>query len=220
MEPPGRWNRLQEPLLTSIDQLVASVARDIRPYLDKPFALMGYSLGALVAYELARHLRRVLQRQPGYLFVAARRAPHLVPPTQHPPLHDLQDMKLVAALVANYDGLPRAVVEDPELLAIVLPIARADLRALETYAYVPESPLSCPIAVWGGETDRATPRGDLDAWRVHTTARFSLQMFSGGHFFIDGAHKLLVRAVEESLVAVERSAWHVAHLAPPAAEPR
>jgi medium-chain acyl-[acyl-carrier-protein] hydrolase len=202
MEPPGRWARFRDPPLTSVEQLVASVAKDIGPYLDKPFVLMGYSVGAVVAFELARRLRGEMQQEPVCLFVTACGAPHLLPAPHLPVTHNLPDSKFVETLISFYDGLPRAVVEDSEMLSIIIPIARADLTAFETYVHVPQLPLSCPIAAFGGDKDRAAYREVLDPWRIHTTGKFSLHMFPGGHFFINTAQKQMLQIISESLSEV------------------
>jgi medium-chain acyl-[acyl-carrier-protein] hydrolase len=61
---------------------------------------------------------------------------------------------------------------------------RADLAVCETYEYRDSKPLDCPISVFGGWQDTGVSRADLDAWRLQTTAQFSLRMFAGDHFFI------------------------------------
>src|SRR5918911_2389095 len=55
---PGRGQRLREPPYPCLSALVEQLARVIEPYLDKPFAFFGHSLGAIIAFELARRLRR------------------------------------------------------------------------------------------------------------------------------------------------------------------
>src|SRR4051794_36920377 len=68
VQPPGRETRFREPPFTDWRSLVVSLA-DALP-ADRPFALFGHSLGALLAFELARELRRRGGPPPDHLFVA------------------------------------------------------------------------------------------------------------------------------------------------------
>ena len=74
---PGRETRHHEPSLRSFNELVPAVAAGLEPWLDRPFALFGHSLGGVVAYETARWLEATLGRSPAHLFISARRAPHV-----------------------------------------------------------------------------------------------------------------------------------------------
>lgn len=199
MEPPGRWARIQEPLVPHAGELAASAVEGLRDYFDRPFALFGHSLGALVAFEFARQVRRTLHLQPAHLFVAARRAPQLVPPVQHAAIHGLPDAAFLQLLTAHYGGMPQAVLDNPELLEIVLPITRADIQAVETYVYANEPPFDCPITAFGGRLDHTTSAEDLDAWRAQTTREASMRLLDGGHFFATDRPAEVLRVIESAL---------------------
>src|SRR5438128_1840495 len=53
---PGRETQSREPLVNHIDTLLDALVPEILPFLDKPFAIFGHSLGALVGYEFTRRL--------------------------------------------------------------------------------------------------------------------------------------------------------------------
>src|SRR5712675_2745039 len=73
---PGRWNRRREPLLTRVSDASRSLADEITRLSPTPYALFGYSVGGLIAFETARILARdTTQQQPRALIVAASRAP-------------------------------------------------------------------------------------------------------------------------------------------------
>jgi medium-chain acyl-[acyl-carrier-protein] hydrolase len=189
---PGRENRMMEPPCTNLLALVEALAQSIQPFLDRPYVFYGHSLGALVAFELARHLRPA-GTMPEYLFVAARRSPQLADP--EPPLHRLSDPELVTQLNQRYRAIPAEVLREPELLELFLPLLRADLTMLETYRYGAQDPLRCPIAVFGGQEDRQPDSAQLAAWQEHTVADFRLQIFSGDHFFLRTARTELLQTM-------------------------
>lgn len=197
---PGREARHREPLMTSIDVLVRPLADAVLPQLaqsDLPFAIFGHSMGALIGFELARALRRLRAPSPAHLFFSARRAPHV--PDRYVPLHNLPDPDLVEGLSRRYNGLPRAVLESADLMRMFVPIVRADLTMIETYAYVPEVPFACPISAFGGLEDGAVTRDDLAAWGDHTSGSFTLRMVAGGHFFLQSDRPRLLASLSADL---------------------
>ena len=64
-------------LLFSLPELVERAAAALRHEISGPFAFFGYSMGSLVAFELARLLRRERGLEPEWLFVAAHGAPQI-----------------------------------------------------------------------------------------------------------------------------------------------
>ena len=98
-------------------------------------------------------------------------------------MHELPDAGFLAGL-RRLGGVPEAVLHDAEIMAVFLPILRADFTVNETARTPDEPPLGCPISALGGITDdRATP-DELDAWRIHTAGAFERELFDGGHFFL------------------------------------
>jgi medium-chain acyl-[acyl-carrier-protein] hydrolase len=193
---PGRASRLLEPPFEDCRALVEALAPFILPLTERPFAFFGHSMGAIVAFELARLLRERHGREPVRLFVSGRRAPQV--PTHERPTYGLPDAEFVGEL-RRLNGTPREVLEHPELMRLMLPIIRADLRLTQSYAYEPGPPLGYPLTVFGGADDPDVPREHLAAWCEHTTAPCTLRMFPGGHFFLNAAAEELVRAIEREL---------------------
>ncbi|HKY41291.1 MAG TPA: alpha/beta fold hydrolase [Polyangiaceae bacterium] len=178
---PGREGRFSESPRANVDDLLDDVWQSLARDLDRPFALLGHSMGALLAYEFTRRLRRERRRQPLHLFVTAFRAPHL--PAHRPALASLPDGRLQAEMRA-LSGTPARVLAEPELMRALLPTFRADLRACERYWWRPEPPLSVSITCLGGLADTRVSDSELVAWRAHTSSRFQLKYLPGGHFFL------------------------------------
>ena len=174
--------------LTRMPDLVEAISQAILPYLDKPFAFFGHSLGAIVSFEVSRLLRRVHQREPQHLFVSGSGAPQTSDTGQA--LHDLPDRKFLKGL-REFNGTSREILENSELMQLLLPTLRADFAISETYVYASEPPLDCPVTAFGGLQDYGVSRKRLEAWRSQTNGAFSLRMFAGDHFFLHNARPLL-----------------------------
>lgn len=195
---PGRDRRFKEAPYHDLLTLAESLAEGLYPYLDKPFAFYGHSMGGLLSYELVRQLRSRYSQQPVHLFISSHQAPHL--PDRHPKLHHLSDEELLIETERLYRAWPEIVLQDRELLQIFLSIMRADLAMLETYQYRPGEPLDCPISVFGGMDDDSVHEDDLSAWRDQTRSSFSLKMFEGDHFFIQAKRADLIQAIRSELL--------------------
>ncbi|MFC4127911.1 thioesterase II family protein [Nocardia rhizosphaerae] len=177
---PGRGVRADESAHRRIDPLVDEFGAAITAHLDRPYVLLGYSMGALVAFELTRWLRAEQAPPPAALQLAAFRAPQL--PNPNIKVHYMPDDVLKTILVK--EGTPPEVVADDELMRVALPTLRADLELCDTYGFDRQSPLDLPMSVYGGEFDVRVSRTDLEQWRIQTTGPFQLTMFAGPHFFI------------------------------------
>ena len=190
---PGRGSRFRETPYPRLRDLARDVAEGIGSRLQGAYALFGHSFGGLVAFEVGRELARRGQGDLVHLFVSGRRGPRLPDPVQ--PIHGLDDAALLREVCARYGGIPDAILREPELLQLLLPALRADLEALETYAYQPQVPLTCPIAAFGGADDPWATAGELEAWRPETTGDFSVHRFAGGHFYLQGAESLVCQEI-------------------------
>ncbi len=194
---PGRESRLRELPFTALPPLTQALAQAIQPYLDKPFAFFGHSMGAVIGFELARQLRRQNDLCPAHLFVSGSRAPQV--PDPNPPLHQLPDGEFVAEL-RHFNGTPEEVLQNSELMQLFLPILRADFAIHETYTYTAGAPLDCSISAFGGSQDDRVSGEDLAAWRGQTCSTFMLRLFPGDHFFLHSARSLLIQAISQDLI--------------------
>jgi len=201
---PGRESRHNESPLSRMEALVDAAADGLRPYMDVPFAFFGHSMGALVAYELARAIDDPNLK---HLFVSARRAPHIADP--FPAITALPSAEFVAKIQQRYGGIPAAVLAAEDLLELLLPRLRADFEVLENYTYRPGRRLTCDISVFGGNQDTVT-EADLRAWQEHTTGAVRVRMLDAGHLYLDSQRDALLRAVAADLGFdrnTEEAAW-------------
>ncbi|MCX4766486.1 alpha/beta fold hydrolase [Streptomyces sp. NBC_01275] len=192
---PGRQDRRSEPCATSI----AELADRVSPFLetadadaDLPLVLFGHSMGACVAFEVARRLEAGAPgARPHKLIVSGRRAPG---PARGERVHLLDEQGVVAELKA-VGGTVSAVLDDPDILSMALPAIRADYRAVELYAHQPGELLRCPVVAFTGDADPKAPVEEVADWAGHTTGAFRLKVFPGGHFYLsddpDPVHEAL-----------------------------
>ncbi|WP_060882399.1 thioesterase II family protein [Streptomyces caniscabiei] len=192
---PGRQDRYAEPPSSSVRELAERIAEAVSGSDDRPLALFGHSMGALVAYEVALALGTA-GRPPVRLFVSGRRAPST--PRTGPRLHLGSDAELLRA-VRRLGGTDGQVFEDEELVQLVLPALRGDYRALETYEPRPDDRLTCPLTVLTGDADPVTPVADARAWAGHTDGPTELCVFPGGHFYLDDRPEEVVDVVRRHL---------------------
>ncbi|MFN8400209.1 MAG: thioesterase domain-containing protein [Anaerolineales bacterium] len=186
---PGRGSRYNEPLIKELSVLVEEIKNAIQTELDKPFFFFGHSLGAVLAFELARRINP----QPQILFVSACGAPHV--PNPNRPIHNLPDSEFIKSL-QDLNGLPAEVSNNAELMELLLPTLRADFEAIENYQYTSnEHQLKCPVIAFGGVEDTHVSSQHLEAWRQLTSGSFKSQYFSGDHFFINAARQSLIASM-------------------------
>ena len=196
---PGRANRIGELALTRLADLVEGIGLAIRPLIDRPMVFFGHSMGALLSFELARWVRRHYGVQPIHLFVSGRRAPQLSELDKQTYL--ASDADFIAKL-SGLNGTPSDLFRDSELFDLVLPTVRADFKAVETYRYLEEPPLDCPITVYGGTEDPESQHGRMEAWDTQTTVGCSTHIVRGGHFFVQSNERELLFLLNASLLQV------------------
>ena len=193
---PGRENRMAEPPYTHVTPLGRVLAEQLEPLLEMPYALFGHSMGALIAFELTRELRRRRLPLPVHLFVSAHRAPQI--PHTKPPIHHLPDAEFVQE-IRKLKGTPEDVLVHEELMELMLPRLRADFTLFETYTYEAGEPLAVPLSVYGGIEDEDVRKEWLEAWREQTQRSMNLHLLPGHHFFIQESQQELLEIIAQAL---------------------
>ncbi|RNL87504.1 type I polyketide synthase [Halostreptopolyspora alba] len=189
---PGRERRADEAPPSSLDSIVTAVTAAVAPHTDRPFALFGHSLGALLAYEVARHLHREGLPSPERLLVAGVGAPHQGPADRSAaPSSD----EALLSEIEELGGVPPQLHENRDLLRAALPGLRADVALFTSYTHQPGPLLDCPVTVLVGEEDPLTRESDTSAWSEVTRGESTVHTFPGGHFFVDEHARAVSRTV-------------------------
>jgi len=196
VELPGRGSRLLETPYFQVQLLIDEITQAIQPLLDRPFAFFGHSLGAVLGFETAREIMKLKGINPVILFVSGRNAPQLT--DLSPSIQHLSDADFVDRL-RQYNGTPKEVLENAELMEIFLPVLRADFTMNETYVYKPGPPLDCPITAFGGKTDPRVSVDELHAWDRMTLQEFSMVFFPGDHFYLHSEQAILLKTISTKL---------------------
>lgn len=181
LQYPGRQDRRAEPFPAELPSFADAIAAVLAAAPDgRPFAFLGHSMGAILAFEVAVRLQQAGRTGPERLFVSGRRAPSTVRDER---VHLRADAGLVAEM-RRLAGTDARLLEDPDVLAMILPATRADYRVIETYRWRPGPPLDCPISILIGDSDPKATVDEARAWERHTGRGSSLHVFPGGHFYL------------------------------------
>jgi medium-chain acyl-[acyl-carrier-protein] hydrolase len=172
---------LREPAAISLREIIDAVTSALPSPDDYRLVIFGHSMGAIVAFEVARQLRREGRALPAVLMVSGCAAPHL--PGRAPRIAHLPASEVFGIMAERHGGIPDAILNDPELVELMGGTLKADLTIMEAYEASLEEPLACPIVALGGLEDAWTSQMELSAWSTHTTDEFSLEQFPGGHFY-------------------------------------
>ncbi|MCX6406063.1 MAG: alpha/beta fold hydrolase [Propionibacteriales bacterium] len=176
---PGRQDRYGEEQLPSIDRLADEVAARLSSQAaERSLALFGHSMGAVVAFEVTRRLEG-LGVAVAHLVVSGRGAPDWTPPPGGP----TDDDALVTELL-RLSGTHAAVLDDPDLLALVLPAVRADYAIVREYRASADARVATSLTVLHARDDPLVPAEALDGWRDASSGPVSFLAFLGGHFYL------------------------------------
>lgn len=196
---PGRAGRLGDRPVDTMDEVLAPLLDAVEPLTDVPFAFYGHSMGSLLAFELARKMEEEIRLQPTHLFVAARRAPHLE--SRNRTLHE-QPSEKVREFLRTLHAVPVEVLDNDELMELLLPALRADLKLDGLYEYTPGRGVSCPVIAFTGVSDPYVLSDEIAGWAVHAGGGFELVQLVGDHFFMDHpVHRVpLLRRLQSELM--------------------
>jgi len=194
---PGRAERLNDPHPEAVHDLVSELADAFMHESAMPTLFLGHSMGALVAFELARRLRDTLHA-PMQMIVSAFFAPQSL--IQERNEYGQDDAELLRRL-DTLGGTPTEVLRNKELQALLLPTIRADFNACDRYIYQDAAPLDCRLIAMGGYHDPLVKEQDIADWQAQAQGEFHMKMFPGGHFYLfsEQAESLVLWTLRQEL---------------------
>lgn len=197
---PGREQRVRERLCTRAAPLIEAMVDAVPGGVGPPYAVLGHSLGALLAFAYVGALRARGLPLPIRLFVSGCRPPQVL--ARQRGALDLSDDGLLTML-RRHALAPPEVLKEPEFLAMLLPILRADLMVYNDCGFETSPPVSCPITAMGGAEDDDVAPEVLPMWGAYTTAGIETRIYPGSHFFIrSAAHAVAADSVRTLLTDV------------------
>jgi surfactin synthase thioesterase subunit len=194
---PGRETRVNEPLVDDMDSLVDAASEAVLSMLDRPYAIVGHSMGGSVAYEVTRRLEAAGVRPPVRLVVSARQAPGGQRRTS---VHELDEPRFVEVL-RDIGGTPLSLLDNREMRDYVLPILRNDYRLIERYRPAPGPRLRTGIVAIAARDDPSVTPDEVAGWSAATDGGFEFVTFPGGHFY------LVERGEEFVATVLDRLSW-------------
>lgn len=182
-ELPGHGRRLAEgKAIRTYEEAAKYIADNLQPVLNKPYALFGHCLGAVLAYEATRILRARGARQPLRLFASGARGPHLGIPIAD--VNSMNDEQFIEHFNSTY-GASMDVLRNPQMRPLVLPTVRADAYMTQIYRYSPGDPVSYNITALAGNNDGDVNLEQMEGWREHTTGAVTTRQYEGNHFYYE-----------------------------------
>ncbi|MFE1593282.1 thioesterase II family protein [Nocardia sp. NPDC058705] len=180
---PGRQDRAREAAAETLPELAAGAFEAFRTsahHTGAPLTVFGHSMGSIVAFEFAR-LAEAAGLTVRLLVVSAAAAPQRIAELPGHPTEDDELLDHMAAL----NGTGSDVMASREVMRMALPVLKADYRAFDAYSCGTEVRISAPVLVLGGDDDPFVGPRDLHSWEQSTTAEIEVNLFDGGHFYID-----------------------------------
>lgn len=198
-QAPGREDRIGENIITDLKELTNQACNELSKVLKNPFVLFGHSLGAVIAFEIAKKLADS-GINPKFLIVSGRQPPHLR--LRMPHISDLDDDALIDGLL-KLQGTDPEILEHPTLLELFLPIIRGDFMIGERYRSEPsDSKLNCPIIAILTADDHWVNHAEIQEWAIFTTKSFAIETFPGDHFYVKNAYKPLTNFLNKKLLEI------------------
>ncbi|MEV0441460.1 alpha/beta fold hydrolase [Streptomyces spectabilis] len=196
LQYPGRQDRHTERGIETIGEMADRIAEALRGHTTLPLTFFGHSMGAVLAFEVARRLEKDGQA-PVHVFASGRRAPSRFRPEN---VHQRDDDGIIAEM-RKLSGTDPRVLGDEELLRMVLPAIRSDYTAIETYRAEAGAQIGSPITVLVGDDDPRTTLDEARAWEPHTLGSFDMKVFSGGHFYLTDHAQDVIAVLKEHLTS-------------------
>lgn len=192
IQAPGRGARMGEPAYTDMQTLITDLIKFIPNVLNKPYILFGHSLGSRIAFELMDQLKTLNYPLPQHFIASGSRGPHHK--CMNSPIYSLPNNEFIEQL-KHINGTPKTVLENKELMALFIPLLKADFEIADRYYYTGDARFNCPISVFGGENDNDICLSELNSWGDFFKTTPDVHLLPGDHFFIDSHSEFIQQKI-------------------------
>ena len=186
---PGRAELFLQQPISIMDSLIETLYIEIKPYLDKPFAFFGHSMGGIIVYALTQYIEKVSNKKPQFIIISAAKPPHFYFNRKD---HLLSKEKLKEKLKIN-NFTPKIVLNSKELMDIILPIYQSDCKLLELSKINEFPPVKTDVFIFSSEEDIS--KKILLEWSVYFDKKIIYKNFKGGHFFIHEQESEVIKEI-------------------------
>ncbi|KAH3767589.1 medium-chain acyl-[acyl-carrier-protein] hydrolase [Pelomyxa schiedti] len=206
---PGHIGRNKEPLCLDLNELADKVTAGIKPFIDRPYAIYGHSMGSILGYEVMRRLMAQGFAAPLGLFVSGRRAPHLKDPENPADRKSsiVDDQVFITKMSTDFHDTTLLSMSQqyPDMLLHFLPVLRGDIRAHDYYEHKPlTAPFNVPFFVYQGSSDHTSSPAQMAAWQQHTSRPLTgPEWVEGDHFWVKQdsvAQKFIGKAPDQCII--------------------
>lgn len=196
LELAGRGKRFGETFCKTMNEVVNDLFPFIKDNIENcRYAFWGYSLGAIIVYELMRKIIENNLNLPIHIFFAGRFPPHIRPMERI----DLLANNLFRKKILEYGGVPREIASNEEILNIFMMIIKADYKVLGSYQYIHLNPWPFNISILGGLQDEEMRDYGYSEWEKYTTKCCNFYSFEGNHFFVKENEKTIIDLINNTL---------------------
>ncbi|MBK3493953.1 thioesterase [Viridibacillus sp. YIM B01967] len=203
VELPGRGYRIEESLLDNMNEMVENIFREIKDEIKPPYVLFGHSMGALIAYELFKKIKKEGYPAPVHMFISGKKGPQVE--LENSKCYNLPEHEFIEHIL-KYNVANEEIFRNRELASLFIPILKADFKIVETYKFNnTDYQLTCDISVFGGSEDSTVEWEDLLRWQEITRNKCSFYPFKGGHFFINEHKEEVVNQINKVVKNISKN---------------
>lgn len=196
---PGRENRTGEAFYEDMTRLIEDMAQMIKPFLDKPFIILGHSFGGIIGYELIRYLRANYGATPLQLFVTGT-----IPPQLTKRWKETDSIRETAVFSNSEDKLLSLMtyIDDVAFLKRILPVMKKDMPLIMSYRYAEQEKFQFPVSAFAADKDEVVLVEQMKYWREQTTGEFNLEVVEGDHWFLSRNKELILSRLAQAVAVV------------------
>ena len=182
IEYAGHGMRSNEEAYHSFNDMSEDVFDIIKENYVENSIIFGYSMGALVAYDIINRLfTEKMRNELFHFFVAAHEPPNI--PFRGSMYAHCDKEELLSGMI-NMGGISNQLLSNKRFLNIYLKRIKADYNLINDYKWDGiYKKLPCGITAFYSEND--TPASNMVQWERFTSKDIDMYDMSGGHFFLD-----------------------------------